>query len=179
MANLRDKGYPQSRTERINRSDRRDALMTDAVSAFPYAGKTEFGTNPVEKTGALDNLVRAYNNRAFGNPKMPLISNSGLDYVADDLDGRAYLSGYNLRDHNNNRLAFVNRDVTPGRTGYYVGIDNLPLGENFVSKEFNTPYGNVTAQYDGDGTASLGYETSPNVYYLQALARALMNRGSL
>lgn len=179
MANLRDRGYPQSRTEKVNRSDKRNALMTNDIGAFPYSGRTELGTNPVERVSALDKLANAYNNRVFGNSKMPLIAPNNIDYVTDDTDERAYMSGYNLRDRNNNRLAFAHRDVRPDRTGYYVGVDNLPYGDNYVSKDITTPFGNITAEYDGDGTASLGYETSPNVYYLQALARALMSRGNL
>ena len=179
MANLRDKGYPQSRTERVNRSNKRDALMTDAVSAFPYAGKTEFGTDPVQSTGLLDRLVNTYNNRAYGNPKAPLAASYGVDYVDDARDDRAYRSGVNLYSRNGNRLGFVNRDITTSGTNYGAGIDNLTpiLGDRYFDKEINTPLGSAYMEYDGDTLAG-NVNVPSNAYYLVAL-KNLLNRGTL
>ena len=127
-----------------------------------------------ERENAINRLITAYNSKAFGNPNAPLLHRSGIDYVTDDTEERAYLSGYDLRDHANNRLAFVNRDATPSRMGYYAGIDNLnPIfGDREVNKDIATPIGNVNLAYDGD-TASVGLELNKDNYYIQALANLL------
>jgi hypothetical protein len=180
MANLRDKGYPSAKEYRANRSSKKTAVLDNTTPFSFSSGNSNLGvreSSPGE--GLMNRLLTEYNSRAFGNPSAPLISRTNMGYVTDDTDSRAYLSGYNLRDHDNNRLAFANRDVRPDRTGYYVGIDNLPFGETPYNKIFNTPLGTISADYDGDSTAALSYETSPNVYYIQALAKALLNRGNL
>lgn len=179
MANLRDKGYPQSRTERVNRSDRRDALMTDAIGAFPYAGKTELGTEPVQRTDAFSKLVNAYNNRAYANPNAPLVAQYGVDYVDDARDDRAYNSGFKIFTRGGNRLGFYDRDVTTSGTKYHAGIDNLTpiLGDRYFDKEINTPFGSAYMEYDGDTLAG-NINVPSNAYYLVAL-KNLLNRGTL
>ena len=127
----------------------------------------------------VDKLISAYNSRAIVNPNMPLARRVGIDYVTNDTDERAYMGGIDLDSRNNGRAAFAHYNVRPDSTGYYAGIDNLPLGENYYSKELNTPLGTFGAEYDGDGTGVLSYETSPQLYYLKALANLLTNRGSL
>ena len=184
MNNLRDRGYPQSRTEKVNNSAKQNAIFrvgvdNPVISKIPNAEPTTAKAPETRREKLAQGLVTAYNNRAFGNPSMPLIQRTGLDYVDEDNDERSYMSGYALRDRDNNRLAFTNKDVSPGRTGYYAGVDNLPLGNNEYSKSLNTLLGTFGADYDGDGTASISYETSPTFYYLQALAKALLNRGTL
>ena len=184
MNNLRDRGYPQAKTERVNKSDKQNAIFRvgidkPVISKLPDTTPTMPGSPMTRREKLAQGLVAAYNNRAFGNPNMPLIQRTGVDYVDDDNVERAYMSGYALRDRNNNRLAFTNKDVRSGSTGYYAGIDNLPFGDNVFSKSIDTPLGTFGADYDGDGTASISYESSPNVYYLQALAKALLSRGTL
>ena len=183
MNNLRDRGYPQSRTQRENKSQKQNAIFrvgidNPVVVKQPDTTPTMPGTPHTRREMLAQGLVNAYNNRAFGN-NMPLIQRSGIDYVDDNTDERAYMSGYALRDRDNNRLAFTNKDTRLGSTGYYAGIDNLPFGDNMYSKSIDTPVGTFSADYDGDGTGSLSYETSPNVYYLQALAKALLSGGTL
>lgn len=177
--NLRDKGYPQSRTERINRSDKRNALMTNDLGAFPYAGKAELGTEPVQSKDLLGRLVNAYNNRAYGNPNAPLAARYGVDYVDDNRDERAYRSGVNLYSRNGNRLGFIDRDVTTSNTNYNAGIDNLTpiLGDRYFDKEINTPFGSAYMEYDGDTLAG-NIDVPSNAYYLVAL-KNLLSRGSL
>ena len=178
MSNLRDRGYPSAKSYRPNKSDKKNTPMTGSMQALPVKAiqRDEGGTR---QNPAIDKLLTAYNSRAFGNPNMPLINKIGVDYVTDDTDDRAYMSGFDFRNREGDRLGFVHSDVAPTRTGYYAGIDNLPFGENYFDKEVNTPLGTFGAEYDGDGTASLSYKTSPNVYYLKALANLLMNRGTL
>lgn len=184
MNNLRDRGYPQSRTERANKSQKENAIFRVGIdnptrTLLPKTENLDPITPSTRRERLAEELLTAYNNRAYGNPNMPLVQRTGVDYVDDNNDERAYMSGYALRDRNNNRLAFTNKDARLGSTGYYAGIDNLPLGDNMYSKSFDTPVGTFGADYDGDGTASISYETSPNVYYLQALAKALLSRGTL
>lgn len=170
--NLRDRGYPSAKSYVPNRSDKRNAVMNGNVDYFPFNGSQAIteGYEPVERRDALDKLITAYNNRAFGNPSAPLLQRTSTDYIDDNTDSRGYMSGVDVRNHNDDRLAFAHRDVRPNSTGYYAGIDNLPFGANYVSKDMTTPLGTFGAEYDGDGTASLSYESSP---YLQALANLL------
>ncbi len=178
MANLRDKGYPSAKEYKPNRSDKQNAIMNDTMARFPsWAIQYEGGAT--RSNPNVDKLISTYNNKVYGNPKMPLVNKIGVDYVTDDTDERAYMGGLDFSNRNNDRLGFAHYDVRPGSTAYYAGVDNLPLGDNYYSKEFNTPYGTFGAEYDGDGTASLSYETSPNLYYVKALANLLMNRGTL
>ena len=180
MSNLRDRGYPQSRTERVNRTNRRNALMTNSVSAPSYSGMAELGTSPVQKTTMLDRLVNTYNNRAYGNPKAPLISRLGVDYVDDINDERAYENSYALRNRNGNRYGFVDKDVNSVGTTYSAGVDNLSplLGQNYYNRNFNTPLGNVGFEYDGDGTLVGTLNVPSNAYYIAAL-KNLLDRGTL
>ena len=171
--NLRDSGYPSAKSYVPNRSDKRNTNMNGSVDYFPYRGSqgiTE-GYEPVERRDALDKLITAYNNRAFGNPSAPLLSRGGIDYVDDNTDSRAYDSNLALWAKSGDRLGFAGRNVVDGGPSMYsAGIDNLPFGERYVNKEIATPLGTFGAEYDGDGTAALSYETSP---YIQALANLL------
>lgn len=171
--NLRDKGYPQARTEKPRRTgDVKDAVMTNNTPVMPFRGTEFMGSRrvPSQTETAVNRLVDAYNNRAFGISNAPMIQRIGNDYVTDDTDERAYTLALLLRNHGGNRLGFVSEDVTPSKTSYSAGIDNLPFGENYAYKNITTPIGTFGAEYDGDGTASLSYETSP---YLAALANLL------
>lgn len=176
MANLRDKGYPSAKEYRPNRSDKRNTPMNNGVANIPFnAIQTETPGTRIDPS--VDKLLSAYNRKAIVN-NMPLARRVGTDYVTDDTDERAYTGGINF-DRNGERVGYIGTDIRPDRTSYYAGIDNLPFGENMFGKEFNTPYGTFGADYDGDGTASLRFETSPNLYYAKALANLLLNRGSL
>ena len=179
MANLRDKGYPQSRTEKVNRSDKRNALMSNETPVMTYKGSMYMGENavPSDSEVAFNRLVNAYNNKAFGIPNAPMLSRGSADYIDDATDSRAVDNSLALRDHSGNRLGYAGKTVVDaGGTNYHAGIDNLYfLGGGTFDKEFNTPVGTFGVGYDGDGTAYGSYQ-SP--YYLQALVN-LMNRGSL
>ena len=180
MNNLRDRGYPGSREYVPDKSGKRNALMSNSTPTSVFSGPSYMGqTVSSPNDDKINKLLTAYNNKAFGNPNMPMINRIGFDSVDDNTDERRYLSGYDIRNHEGDRLGFVHRDVMPLSASYYAGIDNLPLGDNYISKDFKTPIGTFSAEYDGDGTASLGYQTSPNVYYMAALAKALMSKGSL
>ena len=178
MSNLRDRGYPSAKEYMPNRSDKREAILNNKTMAYPTSAlqvdETVARPNP-----NLDKLISAYNSKAIVNPNKPLARKVGVDYVTDDTDERAYMGGLNFDNHNGDRLGFAHYDIRPDRTGYYAGIDNLPLGENPYNKELKTPIGTFGADYDGDGTASLSYESSPNLYYIKALANILLNRGTL
>jgi len=177
-SNLRDRGYPSANGYRPDYSDKKNLLMTNEKATVPFhAVQNEGGAtreNPI-----LNKLMSAYNRKAIVNPNMPLVSKVHDDYVTDDTDERAFLGGLDLRNHNNDRLAFAHANITPTSSGYYAGIDRLPFGANEYSKSVNTPWGTFGAGYDGDGTASISYESSPNVYYLKALANLLLNRGTI
>lgn len=177
-SNLRDRGFPSAKEYKPNRSDKQNALMTSKVE--PRVIKTlQIEGGATRSNPNVDKLISAYNNKVYGNPNMPLVNKIGVDYVTDDTDERAYMGGLDFRNRNNDRLGFAHYDVRPDSTGYYAGIDNLPFGTNEYSKEFNTPYGTFGTDYDGDGTATLSYESSPNLYYAKALANLLLNRGTL
>ena len=177
-SNLRDRGFPSAKEYKPNKSDKKNAIMNDTMEQFPsWALRYEGGATRENPT--LNKLISAYNSKAIVNPNMPLVSKTRNDYVTDDTDERAFMGGLDFRNHNGDRIGFAHTNVTPTSSGYYAGIDRLPLGDNYYSKEFNTPYGTFGAEYDGDGTASISYESSPNVYYLKALANLLMNRGTL
>lgn len=178
--NLRDRGYPSAK------SYKPDTVSGNTIvsnQTMPY-GSAGFYSGTLDDSGytnnrtALDKLITAYNNRAFGS-NAPMISKAVTPYVDDETDSRSYLTNIGLRDRNNNRLGFVSENLRPGSTEYYAGVDNLPFGEEVFDRNITTPVGNFNLNYDGDGTASVGYESSPNVYYLQALAKALMSRGTL
>lgn len=178
MDNLRDRGYPSAKNN-YNRSSKKKALMTSDIASYPFRGSAYMGeTVNQSRPDVLSKLVTAYNSKAFGNPNAPLMNRYGADYVTND-DERAFDSGIALSNRDNNRLGYINKDVRPGQTTYSLGVDNLPFGGNMYDREITTPLGNIGLNYDGDGTASLNYQTSPNVYYLQALAKALLSRGSL
>lgn len=176
-SNLRDRGFPSAKEYRENKSDKRNTPYNSSTSevTMPYRGSQYMGatqSSPHEDT--LNKLVTAYNSRAFANPKAPLLSRMSADYVTDDTDERAYMSGLNLMNHAGNRLGFVSSNVTPQTTGYYAGIDNLPFGANPYSRQFSTPLGTIAADYDGDGTASLSFEGSPSnpyIYLAQILSQ--------
>ena len=177
MNNLRDKGYPQSRTEKVNKSDKRDALLTSDVQSSYLASPQYMGSQ--SEPSALDKLINAYNNKAYGTSYAPMISKGSINYT-DNNDNIVYDDTMALNTRGGNRLGFVGRDFVPGgETTYRLGVDNLPLGSNYYSKDINTPLGNLYAEYDGDGTASASFTPGQNAYYLQALAKALMNRGTL
>lgn len=170
-SNLRDRGYPSAKSYVPNRSDKRNAVMNGNVDYLPFRGSQQMtgGFVPTDRRDMLDKLLTAYNNRAFGS-NAPMVQRIGNDYVTDDTDERAYMSGLNLRNPNGERMAFVSRDISPSSSAYYAGIDNLPFGATPVNKSVTTPLGTFGADYDGDGTASLSYESSP---YLMALANLL------
>lgn len=176
MANLRDKGYPQSRTERANQGDKRNAVMTNNTPVMTFRGSQYMGDNtvPSQTQTAIDKLITAYNNRAFGIPNAPMLSNSAFDYVDDNTDSRALDSTIALRNHAGSRLGFAGKNtIDGGNTRYSVGVDNLPFGENTYNGSLNLPFGTLDAEYDGDGTAVLGFESNPNNYYIRALASLL------
>jgi len=180
--NLRDKGYPQSREIKQNKSDKKKTVMTSQVdkttkNPIQKEVNTPKEANPV-KENLVNKVITAYNNRAFGNPNAPLLQRTGDDFVNNN-DERAYYSGVAVRDQNGERLGMINKTTSPTSTEYNLAIDNLPLGENTYDKTINTPVGEFYAEYDGDGTVGLNYESSPNIYYLQALINALKNRGTL
>ena len=171
--NLRDQGYPSAKSYVPNRSDKRNAVMNGNVDYFPFNGSQAIteGYEPVERRDALDKLITAYNNRAFGNPSAPLLSRGGLDYIDNNTDSRAYDGLLTLKSRDGNRLGYLGNNVVDGGpTTYSVGIDNLPFGATPVNKSVATPLGTFGADYDGDGTASLSYKSSP---YIQALANLL------
>ena len=179
MNNLRDRGYPQAKTAKPNLSDKRNALMNKNIDALVYRGGQAAEPDP-KAPSALDRLVAAYNNKAFGSSSMPLINKSSYDYIDDNTDSRANHSQMSLWDHDNNRLGVLTKNVVDdGGTYYGAGIDNLApiLGDRYFSKEFETPLGTLSAEYDGD-TLSAGIEVPYNKYYLVAL-KNLLDRGTL
>ena len=180
--NLRDKGYPQARTERVNRSDKRNALMTDQTQPVVAKLPQDMGGGFRQSEGdkALEKLVTAYNSRAFGNPNAPLVQKFSGEYVDDNYDSRALRSGLNLQTHDGNRLGYVDRDMRVDGTSYGAGIDNLGrlLGEdNYFDKSLNLPLGTLDVGYDGD-TLSANMNIPRDNYYVQALYN-LLNRGIL
>ena len=181
MSDLTDRGYPSARSYKPNRSDKRNALMTDSIGNGYYAGTADMGGGFKQSNAdiALERLVNAYNNKAFGNPNAPLIQKYGNDYVDDNYDSRAYMSGLNLNDRNENRLGYIGKDARVDGTTYSLGIDNLSpiLGDNNFDKSINLPIGSLGVDYDGD-TFSASYESPSYNPYLFAL-KSLLNRGSL
>ena len=87
MANLRDKGYPSAKSYRLNRSEKNNTVWTAdmGISTPEKLPATEIRT-PAQGTTRREryNLLSEYNRRAIVNPRMPLISRSGTDYVTDD-----------------------------------------------------------------------------------------------
>ena len=181
--NLRDKGYPQSREIKQNKSDKKKTVMTSQVdkttkNPIQKEVNTPKEANPV-KENLVNKVITAYNNRAFGNPNAPLLQQVKADYVDDQTDERAYSNAIVARNQNGDRLGLIEKNITPTSTNYQMLVDNLPFGTNEYEKTINTPVGNITAGYDGDTTGYLNYDSSPNIYYLQALINALKNRGTL
>lgn len=179
MNNLKDRGYPQAKTVKPNLSDKKNALMNSDVNAFVSRGGQAVEPEP-KAPSMLDRLVTAYNNRAFANPSMPLVQKTSYDYVDDNTDSRANHSQVSLWNRDNNRLGVLTKQVIDdGGTYYGAGIDNLApiLGDRYFSKEFNTPLGTISAEYDGD-TLSGGIDVPYNKYYFVAL-KNLLDRGTL
>ena len=181
MNNLRDRGYPSAREYKGNRSDKRNMPMTNN-SIQPgegfYAGNEIIKmSEPVERSGIIDKLLTAYNNKAF-NTSAPMIQKFADPYVNDN-DEWARFSGFNV-NKNGNRLGFTNRDISETGASYAAGIDNLApiFGDRTFEKSVNTPYGAVDVGYD-DGTAYASYDVPQNVYYLASIINALRSRGTL
>ena len=177
--NLRDRGYSSSMSPTVARKPAMDTVMRSTTPVNYFQGSQYVSASDAKPANPkademLNKLVTAYNSKAFANPNAPLLHRSGINYVTEDTDERARLAGFDLRDHDNNRLAFVNKDVTPSRTSYYAGIDNLnPIfGDNEYNQDIPLPMGTINLAYDGD-TASIGLERTKNNYYIQALARLL------
>jgi len=180
--NLRDKGYPQAKTTRVNKSNKKNAVMNNQVEKVvdPIVQRnaiTPTAVNP-EKDNLINKIVTAYNSRAFGNPSAPLLQRTAEDITNVNGD-EGYMSGMALRKNNGDRIGTANKVTYPGETQYNLAIDNLPFGGNYYDKEISTPVGDLYAEYDGDGTLGLSYTSSPNVYYLQSLINSLTNRGNL
>ena len=177
--NLRDRGYSSSMSPTVARKPNMDTVMRNTTPVGYFKGSSVTTTREAQPANPaademLNGLITAYNSKAFTNPNAPLLHRSGTDYVTNDTDERARLAGIDLRDHNNNRLAFVNRDISPTQTSYYAGVDNLNpiLGDGEYNRDIPIPIGNINLAYDGD-TASVGLKMDKNNYYLQALARLL------
>lgn len=173
MANLRGKGYPSSRSQAVVRQP--NDLVSRNNNGALYAGTSnESRTNPTASTQLLSKLITAYNNKAYAHPKAPMIGYSGFDYINGDGE-KAYNEGIALRPNNGTegRYGFIGRDVSESGTNYTAGIDNLPFGENVYDKSIVTPVGTFNINYDGDTTATLGYNSSPRSYYANALLNLL------
>lgn len=155
MANLRDKGYPSAKTERVNRSNKQNLLMKDDKPiTVTKALQTETREIPSKHEEMVNRLVTAYNNRAFANPNAPLVGNINSD------NGDVRQRGYNLTSRNNERLGMVSRTDTPTGTAYHAALDNGNENRGTLDATLNTPYGRFGGGYEQD--TNYVYAESPN-----------------
>lgn len=162
MANLRDKGYPQSREYRVNRSSKNYTIMDDSVPVelMKRALQAERTVQPTAEEELLQRLVTAYNNKAFGNENAPLVSyHNQVNDIENNLD-----TALTVRDRAGDRLGYVSRELRPDEAQYSAAIDNGNPDRGMLDAELRTPLGKIMGGYDAE-TNYGSYSTPKNDDY--------------
>jgi len=161
MNNLRDRGYPQSREYRENKSDKIYPAMTDEIALEllkKVAPEKVLKTTPTEDL--LQRVVTAYNNKAFGTENAPLINYKNS---INDIDPQQ-MTNLSLWDRDQNRLGMLSRYLRPDEASYNVAVDNGNLDRGVLDAVLKTPVGRFSSGYENE-TNYAGYATPNNEDY--------------
>ena len=162
MSNLRDRGYPQSREYRENKSDKIYPAMTNdiAVELLKRSMDPEkvIKTTPTEDL--LQRVVTAYNNKAFGTENAPLINYKN---TFNDIDPQQ-MTNLSLWDRDQNRLGMLARYLRPDEASYDVAVDNGNPDRGVLDAVLKTPIGRFSSGYENE-TNYAGYATPNNEDY--------------
>lgn len=150
--NLRDRGYPQSRSTQ-NSSNKRKMPMNKDIPVEILNRETSRDTNIKDNDSVTDKLVKAYTSRMFGT-RAPRIQK--LEFDTGTMNDPNYASerGYIVRDWQNNRLGTMSKNVGRGNgkefTEYQVMTDIGNPDRGTLSIDATTPFGNVSGGYDAE-----------------------------
>lgn len=117
----------------------------------------------VRQREAVDKLITAYNDKAYANPKAPLLERYEM---TTDVQPYAHEDAVNLMERGaenlGGRLAFANRWIRQDGTSYNIGHDLGNLYRGMGEVGVTTPAGRFSRGFE-DNTDYISYENKPGL----------------